>query len=284
VISRTRTDIAGGPLGELPIGYDPNFGYETRWARCPFAGEIKENEFVCAENLSVLQALNAASIDLIYGDPPFFSGRQYQKDEAKFSDTWPGGLSDYLSWLNVRLIEMRRVLKPSGMIYIHLDGHASHYVKIEMDKIFGESCFLNNVVWCYGLGGSSSRYWPRKHDDILVYSREPNGHFFEADRVPATSQRMKGKDKKATDFWDIPTLNNMAIERLGYPTQKPEVLMERIVKSSCPPGGIVADFFAGSGTTAAVSERLGFSWISCDSSPVAIEMAQKRLVTLRNQG
>ncbi len=277
MITGQRKDIAGGPLGDLPLGYDPVTGYDVGFAVEPYIGSTVLNTFHCANNLSFLRYLKSGVADLIYIDPPFFSGREYKRDDAHFSDTWPGGLVDYLIWLNLRLVEMRRVLKPTGSIYVHLDGHASHYVKVEMDKIFGQACFLNNVVWCYGLGGSSPRYWPRKHDDILVYAREPDQQFFCADRVPATSQRMRGLDKKAPDFWDIPTLNNMASERVGYPTQKPEALLERIITSSCPPGGVVADFFSGSGTTAAVAQRLGFSWIACDVSAAAVEMASRRL-------
>jgi hypothetical protein len=173
---------------------------------------------------------------------------------------------------------MKRLLKKTGSIYVHCDWHASHYIKVEMDKIFGYENFLNEVVWCYGLGGSSNRYWPRKHDVILWYSKVKDGHFFEPDLVPATSRRMAGQLKKAPDYWDIPTINNKAKERIGYPTQKPEALLERIIKSSCPPGGVVGDFFCGGGTTPAVAQRLGRQWIACDQSRVAVAVTADRLI------
>ena len=121
----------------------------------------------------------------------------------------------YLTRMAIRFVELRRVLKPTGSIYLHCDCTASHYLKIVMDAVFGARNFLNNIVWLYGLGGSSRRYWPRKHDDLLWYSKEPGNHFFDPVMVPATSLRMKGKDKKCPDYWNIPSLNNMAQERLG---------------------------------------------------------------------
>jgi DNA modification methylase len=231
-----------------------------------------------------MRQLPSESIDLIYIDPPFFSGRQYniifgdQNEVRSFTDIWEGGMPGYLIWLNARLYEMKRLLKKTGSIYVHCDWHASHYIKVEMDKIFGYENFLNEVVWCYGLGGSSNRYWPRKHDVILWYSKVKDGHFFEPDLVPATSMRMAGQLKKAPDYWDIPTINNMAKERIGYPTQKPEALLERIIKSSCPPGGVVGDFFCGGGTTPAVAQRLGRQWIACDQSRVAVAVTADRLI------
>jgi site-specific DNA-methyltransferase (adenine-specific) len=183
----------------------------------------------------------------------------------------------YLSMMAPRLIEIHRVLKPSGSVYLHCDSTANHYLKILMDSIFGPRNFLNNIVWLYGLGGSSKRYWPRKHDDILWYSKERDGHFFEADMVPATSQRMKGQMKKAPDYWDIPTINNMAKERLGYPTQKPEELLERIVRSSCPKGGVVLDPFCGCGTAVVVAERLDRKWVGIDITHLAINLMKHRL-------
>lgn len=149
-----------------------------------------------------------------------------------------------------------------------------------MDDVFGRENFLNNVVWCYGLGGSSARYWPRKHDDILWYSKKRDGHYFDAARVPATSRRMEGQDKKAPDYWDIPTINNMARERLGYPTQKPEALLQRIVESSSQKGGIVLDPFAGCGTTLVAAQLLKRQWIGIDISPTAVELMKRRMAKI----
>jgi site-specific DNA-methyltransferase (adenine-specific) len=186
-------------------------------------------------------------------------------------------LMAYLVMMTPRLIELRRVLKPTGSIYLHCDPTASHYLKMLMDAVFGADNFLNEVIWCYGLGGSSARYWPRKHDDILWYSQQPDGQYFVADMIPATSNRMAGELKKALDYWEIPTINNMAKERLGYPTQKPLALLERIVRSSCPEGGIVLDPFCGCGTTIDAAQELKRGWIGIDITYIAIDLIIKRL-------
>ena len=237
----------------------------------------------CDDNLTRLASMPRESVDLIYLDPPFFSNRHYEViwgDEAEvrsFEDRWEGGIYHYVEWMKERLIEMRRVLKPTGSIYLHCDWHASHYLKVTMDEVFGVENFLNNVVWCYGLGGSSKRYWPRKHDDILWYSNVPGGHYFEADMIPATSARMAGMDKKAPDYWMIPTINNQAKERLGYPTQKPEELLERIVRSTSRRDDVVLDPFAGCGTTLVAAHRLQRRWIGIDISPTACNLMSRRL-------
>jgi adenine-specific DNA-methyltransferase len=226
--------------------------------------------------LSLARGLPPASIDLIYADPPFFTGRTQGLGRATFADDWEG-LRDYLDWLTLRLEAMRSLLKPTGSLYVHLDWHAVHYVKVELDRIFGYDHFLNEIVWLYGLGGSSARYWPRKHDTLLWYARERGRHHFEAARVPARSRRMRGLTKKAPDWWDIPALNNMAAERLGYPTQKPEALLERIVRAASLPGSRVLDPMCGSGTTLAVAARLGRRYAGIDASPVAFGIAARRL-------
>ena len=233
-------------------------------------------------------------VDLIYIDPPFDSKADYRTkitlpnatldqkptvlEQFAYADTWADGTASYLAMIVPRLALMRELLKPTGSIYVHLDWHVGHYVKLALDDIFGRENFLNEVVWFYGLGGSSSRYWPRKHDNLMWYSKEPDGQWFQADMIPATSQRMKGELKKAPDYWDIPSLNNQAKERLGFDTQKPEALLQRIVCSSCPPGGLVADFFSGSGTTAAVAERTGREWIATEVGKPAVMMTRKRLI------
>jgi DNA modification methylase len=283
------------PVEKEPLGWDKRKGFYKLFPRVSLPFQIVErvsfghpdlpaNRLIWGDNLHGMRQLPSESIDLIYIDPPFFSGRQYniifgdQNEVRSFTDIWEGGMPGYLIWLNARLYEMKRLLKKTGSIYVHCDWHASHYIKVEMDKIFGYENFLNEVVWCYGLGGSSNRYWPRKHDVILWYSKVKDGHFFEPDLVPATSMRMAGQLKKAPDYWDIPTINNMAKERIGYPTQKPEALLERIIKSSCPPGGVVGDFFCGGGTTPAVAQRLGRQWIACDQSRVAVAVTADRLI------
>lgn len=282
------------PVEKEPLGWDRRRGFRKLFPAVylPFQvadriafghPDLEPNRLIWGDNLHVMRQLPTESVDLIYMDPPFFSGKQYnvifgdQNELRSFSDIWEGGMPGYLIWLNARLHEMKRLLKKTGSIYVHCDWHASHYIKVEMDKIFGYNCFLNDVAWLYGLGGSSNRYWPRKHDSLLWYSRTPDGQFFNADMVPATSNRMAGKLKKAPDYWDIPSINNMAAERIGYPTQKPEALLERVVKSSSPERGVVADFFSGGGTTAVAAQRLGRRWIACDQSRVAVAIAADRV-------
>ena len=191
-----------------------------------------------------------------------------------------GSMLSYLTTIALRLFELHRVLKTTGSIYLHCDQHASGHLRLLMDSIFQPENFLNCIVWCYGLGGSSSRYWPRKHDDILWYSREQNKHYFKAATIPATSLRMKGKDKKAPDYWHIPTINNMARERTGYPTQKPEKLLERIIVSSSREGDLVLDPYCGSGTTVCVAQKLGRRWIGIDNNEAAVRLSRERLSKL----
>ena len=247
---------------------------------------LPPNRLAECDGLELAARLPAGSVDLIYVDPPFFSGKEQRgaahrgRADVTYADRWDGGLETYLAWLEARLRVMRPLLKRTGSIYVHLDWHAVHYVKVALDGMYGYENFLNEIVWLYGLGGSSSRYWPRKHDTLLWYAREAGHQYFEAPRVPATSRRMQGRTKKAPDYWDIPSLNNMARERVGYPTQKPEALLERIVTSSSPPGGVVADFFCGSGTTLAVAERTGRRWIGCDVSADAVRITRARLEAL----
>lgn len=169
--------------------------------------ELKPNRLFWGDNLHVMRQLPSESIDLIYIAPPFFSGRQYnvilgdQNELRSFSDIWEGGMPGYLIWLNARLYEMKRLLKKTGSIYLHLDWHASHYVKVEMDKIFGYQNFRGNIVWCYKTRQSSKRYWNRKHDDILFYTKGDDYPFnWNSDGVlepyaPETIKKFKLKDE-----------------------------------------------------------------------------------------
>ena len=234
-------------------------------------GRLARLEQADARDLVV--SLAPASVDLAYVDPPFGTGR----DHGAFDDRWPNGPDAHVAWLLSCLTPLRERLKPSGSLYVHLDWRTVHYVKVALDGVFGREAFLNEVIWSYGLGGSSSRYWPRKHDTLLWYAREPGRQWFEAARIPATSRRMAGASKKAPDVWDIPALNNMARERTGWPTQKPLALLERIVGSSCPPGGVVLDPCCGSGTTAVAAQRLGRGWIAGDRSAEAVALTRQRL-------
>jgi adenine-specific DNA-methyltransferase len=286
---------------------DTNASDLFRASRQANAGEVLGlgylNRLIYGDNLLAIAALLAGdestpslrgALDLIYIDPPFDSKADYRTrvnlpgttidqrpnvlEQFAYSDTWTDGTASYLAMLTPRLILLRELLSNTGSIYVHLDWHVGHYVKLVLDEVFGRDNFLNEVVWLYGLGGSSDRYWPRKHDVLMWYSKVPDEHYFVADRIPATSQRMRGELKKAPDYWDIPNINNQAHERLDFPTQKPEALLERIIRSSSPPNGLVGDFFCGSGTTAAVAERLGRQWITSDLGKPAVMVSRKRFI------
>ena len=228
--------------------------------------------------LKTVGTLAPGSVDLAYVDPPFFTGRAQRGPTTHvYDDVWDGGLDAYLAWIEPRLAALREVLTETGSLYVHLDWHAVHYVKVMLDRLFGYDHFLNEIVWLYGLGGSSKRRWPRKHDTILWYARSAGRQWFEAARIPATSRRMEGMSKKAPDWWNLPALNNMARERTGYPTQKPLALLERIVTSSCPPGGVVFDPCCGSGTTPAAAHAQGRAFIAADLSTQAVAVTRRRL-------
>lgn len=317
---RPPTRFGSIPVEKEPLGWDRRVGFRRLFPQVMLPFQVVERvQFGCpglepnhlfwGDNLHVMRQLPTESIDLIYLDPPFFSGRQYnvifgdRNELRSFSDIWEGGMPGYLIWLNARLYEMKRLLKKTGSIYVHLDWHASHYVKMEMDKIFGYANFVNEIVWKYNTGGASKDRFSRKHDTILFYAkadskrsfspqREPfredkTNHF---DNVDSTGRRFRirtvnGKDYKyyldegriCHDLWDIDSVNASAKEREGYPTQKPEALLERVIKASSPEGGVVADFFCGGGTTPAVAQRLGRRWIACDQSRVAVAITADRL-------
>lgn len=243
---------------------------------------MKTNAIYCGDNLEVLSKFPDKSVDLIYADPPFFSNRNYEviwndgTEIKAFEDRWKGGIDSYINWMIVRLAQCHKVLKDTGSMYLHCDWHANAHLRIQMDRIFGEGNFQNEIIWHYGLGGSSPRRWQRKHDNILFYSRTDNWQFTPF-MVQATSQRMKGQNKKESDVWDIPSINNMAIERIGYPTQKPEALLKRIIEASSNKDDIVLDPFCGCGTTIAVAQQLGRQWIGIDVSPTACRMMKDRL-------
>ena len=240
------------------------------------------NRLLCGDNLDILAKIPKESIDLIYIDPPFFTNKQYEvvygtnAERRGFSDKWKGGIEQYIEWLKQRVQLMYETLRPTGSFYLHCDWHANAHIRIMLDQIFGYKNFQNEIIWHYGLGGSSPKRFPRKHDTILFYTKT-NDYKFYPEMVPASSQKMKGQFKKVDDVWDIPSINNMAKERTGYPTQKPEKLLERIIKASSSEGDVVADFFCGSGTTLVVAQRLNRRWIGIDISPAAIKLAEERL-------
>lgn len=266
--------------------------------------ELPPHQLYLGDNLYVLRGLASESIDLIYIDPPFFSNRTYTQiwgddnEVRSFNDIFQDGMFSYLAWLNARLWEMKRVLKPTGSIYVHCDWHASHYIKCEMDKIFGYERLVNEIIWCYRQGGRASNDFGSKHDTLFWYSKTESWRFNpDPIRVPyegsggyQTSGRgvtIKGRTYKPNplgkipeDWWDIAALPPMSAERLGYPTQKPEALLERIVNACSNPGDTVADFFMGGGTTGAVALKLGRRFVGCDVSRVAVSVTASRMIDL----
>lgn len=250
-------------------------------------------------------------IDLIYADPPFLSGNAYSarvgrgEDSRRpdewttapgYSDSWDNS-ADYLNMLYPRLEAMHRLLSPTGALYLHLDWHASAYARLILDEIFGPERLLNEIVWVYHGPSPIRSAFNRKHDTILVYTKTRD-HAFNADdvRVPyaeATVETFKASPKAGfgkkpdlergkvpEDWWYFPVVARLHRERTGYPTQKPEALLERIIRASCPEGGLVADFFCGSGTTLAVASRLNRQWIGADQARLAIAVAYRRLLLM----
>lgn len=233
---------------------------------------------------------------LVYVDPPFGLERTFRTtprgDHAEgqpafaFHDRWPDGLDGYLDWMDELLRTIRDTLDDEGSLLLHCDHHAGPYLAVLCDRLFGlgergggnrnRAGFRNALVWTYGLGGSSPRAWPRKHDTILWYTRGTQW-FFEPPRVPATSARMRGQTKKHPDVIPIPALNNMAKERTGWPTQKPVALLELLIRAHCPPDGLVADPCCGSGTTLVAAQRCGRQFAGADIAPEAVAITRRRL-------
>jgi site-specific DNA-methyltransferase (adenine-specific) len=262
---------------------------------------------VLADNLRVLGDTPDESIDLIYVDPPFNTGRRQTlasvrtvRDETNGDRRGFQGLryrtlrlgtssyldvfDDYLEFLEPRLREFQRVLKRTGTLYVHLDFREVHYCKVLLDAIFGRTSFLNEVIWAYDYGGRTKKRWPPKHDNILVYIKDPGQYYFDADaadRIPYMAPGLVGPEKVAlgkrvTDSWWHTIVPPGGKERTGYPTQKPLGILRRIVRTSCPPGGLVADFFAGSGTTGIAAHESGRAFLLVDDSPEAVAVMARR--------
>ena len=255
---------------------------------------------ILGDNLAVLRSLPESSIDLIYIDPPFFSGRDHRliNGDEGFADNWRDGLDEYLSWLRERFTEMHRVLRRTGVLCVHCDWHAGHYIKVELDTVFGVERFRNEIVWHYGLGAASAqRHVLRKHDTIFVYAMSDESTFnrLRGDVTDAMLAKYCHEDERGRymmshgrryylkggkpldSVWNIPAIAATSRERVGYPTQKPLALLERILRIWSHRGDVVADFFAGSGTTAVAAQSLGRSFIACDDSAAAITLAAARL-------
>ncbi len=309
------------PVVATPLGWDAkNRGFRNHYphVRLPTqvvdrvslgAPELEPNRLIWGDNLHAMRTLPSESVDLIYIDPPFFSNRVYnviwgdEHEERSFSDIWEGGLDGYLIWLNARLYEMKRLLKPTGSIYVHCDWHASHYIKVEMDKIFGYENFQNEIVWRYRRWPSKQQRFQKMHDAILFYRKDDDerpafnqlyeelaastretwgtkqqvADFSTGRRRPSQTER-ESPGAPMSDVWEIGIIAPIAKERIGYPTQKPEALVERVIRASSNEGDMVLDIFGGGGgTTGVVAQRLGRRWIMCDQSRVAIAVSAERL-------
>ncbi|MCT7541293.1 site-specific DNA-methyltransferase [Aliarcobacter cryaerophilus] len=302
-------DVSGLYRGEIP-SVDEN----EEW----------KNRLIYGDNILVMQGLLAGDsasglesmrgkIDLIYIDPPFDSKADYRTkitlpnvnlnqkptviEQFAYADTWKDGTVSYLKMIYPRLALMRELLSEKGSIYVHIDWHVGHYVKILLDDIFGKNNFINEIVWHYkDPSGTVKDRYKKKHDNIFFYAKNEGIHKFNLDDV--REEYSEGTKKQAEtgaisfgritqinelgkvrdDVWNIPIINSMAKERLGYSTQKPEKLIEIIIKASSNKNSIVADFFGGSGTTASVAEKLGRRWISSDIGKPSIMVQRKRLI------
>ncbi len=257
-----------------------------------------EEQIVHADNLTLMQSMPDETIDLIYVDPPFMTNTtRATTNGPNYNDKWAGGIEQYREFIKVRLIEMHRLLRNTGTIYVHVDPRVAHHVRLLLDEVFGVESFLNEIIWSYRTGGVSAKWFSRKHDTILAYAKCMGKHTFNTQRSGTYrtdglkhdesgrpfKQTKKGRlyfhqdGPVVTDVWDIPFLSTVSLERTGYPTQKPEALLERIIRASSRSGDMIADFFCGSGTTLAVAKRMNRKWLGCDASPDAVEIAQARL-------
>jgi len=265
-----------------------------------------DNSIIFGENLDVLNAVGDETVDLIYIDPPFNTGKQQsrtqivvEQDDAgdrvgfggnRYQTTIVGErayrdhFDDYLGFLEPRIQAAYRVLKPSGSFYFHIDYREVHYCKILLDEIFGRESFLNEIIWAYDFGGRSKTRWPAKHDNILYYVKDPDHYVFnrdEVDRIPYMAPGLVGKEKAArgkfpTDTWWHTIVGTNSKEKTGYPTQKPVGVLRRIVAVSSNPGDLVLDFFAGSGTIGEVCLDLGRHFMLVDNNPQAIAVMRER--------
>ena len=278
-------------------------------------GDGWRNKLIWGDNLYIISSLLehfAGKIDLIYIDPPFATGADFTfvtkvgdrdieaskeqsiLEEKAYRDTWGRGFQSYLCMLKDRLEIMNDLLSERGSIYVHVDWHVGHYVKLIMDDICGRSNFQNEIIWAYRSQGATKRRWSRKHDTIFFYAKSDEWTFnvqrersymlhkygFNKDDFKIDEEGRQYRDAIVRDIWEIPAIQSATRENLGFRTQKPEKLLERILQASTNEGSLVADFFCGSGTTLAVAEKLGRRWIDCDLSRYAIHVTRKRLMEI----
>jgi site-specific DNA-methyltransferase (adenine-specific) len=266
-----------------------------------------KNQLYFGDNLGILKTLPSESVQLIYIDPPFNTGRTQSRGSTTTKRTDAGNrvgfkgqryeivretvlsyddeFEDFWSFLEPRLEEAWRLLNETGTLYLHLDFREAHYAKVLLDALFGRDCFLNEIIWAYDYGGKSKNKWPSKHDTILVYVKNPTKYFFnstEVDREPymapglVTPEKVE-KGKLPTDVWWHTIVSPTGKEKTGYPTQKPKGILRRVIQASSQPGDLILDFFAGSGTTGAVAAELKRQFILIDQNPESIEVISKRL-------
>ncbi|MDR0667510.1 MAG: hypothetical protein LBF90_02695, partial [Prevotellaceae bacterium] len=274
------------------------------------------NKLILGDNLEILKTIEDSTVDLIYLDPPFFSNRNYEViwgdagEVRSFQDRWAGGVDHYITWLKERVAEMHRILKSTGSIFLHCDWHADAYIRVEiLDRIFGMNGFRNAIDWCYNVGGKSKNYFARKKDTIFWYTKT-NKWIFNGDKVGIkrdTGTKSQGgkigidengrsyqdkivrktgkiyryyldENKIPEDWWtDINSIQSGSKERIGYPTQKPEALLQRIIECASNEGDLILDPFVGGGTTVAVADRLNRRWIGVDQSAMAVKVSELRL-------
>jgi site-specific DNA-methyltransferase (adenine-specific) len=269
------------------------------------------NRIVQGDNLAVLQGMAANSVELIYVDPPFntgkrqartqmktirdekgdrvgFGGRRYRTEvlaEQAGGFGYGDRFEDFLAFLRPRMAEAHRVLSPEGSLFFHIDYREVHYCKVMLDEIFGRQCFQNEIIWAYDYGARATKRWPAKHDNILWYSKDPKRYTFNlnaTDRIPYMAPGLVGAKKAArgktpTDVWWHTIVSPTGKEKTGYATQKPLGILERIVRVHSNEGETVLDFFAGSGTTGAAAAKHGRSFVMVDESEAAVAVMEKRL-------
>jgi len=267
-------------------------------------------QVIQGDNLAVLQSIPDASIQLIYVDPPFNTGRVQSRGSSTTTRTETGNrigfkgqryeivketvlsyddeFKDYWSFLEPRLEEAWRILNETGTLYLHLDYRESHYAKVLLDALFGRECFLNEIIWAYDYGGKAKSRWPSKHDTILVYVKNPDKYYFNNETVDREPYMAPGlvtpekvaKGKLPTDVWWHTIVSPTGKEKTGYPTQKPLGILRRIIQASSKEGDTVLDFFAGSGTTGHAASLLNRNFILIDQNPEAIQVMKERFSAL----
>ncbi len=265
------------------------------------------DQILLGENLRLLADFADESFQLVYVDPPFNTGRVQSRrtlaavrDEAGERTGFQGRryatrllaessygdrFDDYLAFLAPRLEHARRVLGREGTLYFHIDYREAHHCKLLLDEIFGRECFLNEIIWAYDYGARARRRWPAKHDTILVYVKDPTAYFFDCEQVDREPYMAPGlvtaekaaRGKLPTDVWWHTIVPTSGREKTGYPTQKPEGIVRRMVQASTRPGEWCLDFFAGSGTLGAVAAQLGRRYVLIDSNPQAVQIMRARL-------